>query len=215
MKKVMPDSAGRFTTEFEVPLTAEATNIIGATDNIGNCGPAVIFTLKQAGLAVRPLSGLPGIIVQLTGWGFQPFSGVENVRIASFPIHTPGLLTDSTGAFTTSFEAPTLSSGGYIVAATVAGLTLDTCFTVLEEDMWTPVEGDIAMPAEEALVSISHELIRVWGYYDGEWQMYDPADPLGSNLPGLISGRAYWVKVSADCTLVFRDLQAGWNNIGW
>ena len=45
--------------------------------------------------------------------------------------------------------------------------------------------------------------------------MYDPNDPLGSTLTGLVSGRAYWIKVSEDCALIFRDLQAGWNNIGW
>jgi hypothetical protein len=59
------------------------------------------------------------------------------------------------------------------------------------------------------------DLIRVWGFSDGVWRMYDPTDPTGTTLFGLVSGRGYWVKVSRDCTLIFRKLSAGWNNIGW
>ena len=212
---VMPNSVGGFSTQFIVPLTAQASNIVGASDNIGNAGPAKIFTLKPAGLTVSPSSGLPGTLVQLTGVGFQPYSGVENLRIASSQIYAPGLITDNVGAFITTFEAPSLPGGGRIVYATVAGLTIDTCFTIIEPDVWVPLDEDLPTPVEEALASISDRLIRVWGFHDGEWQMYDPNDPLGSTLTGLVSGRAYWIKVSEDCALIFRDLQAGWNNIGW
>ena len=215
MKTVMLDTDSSFTTEFTVPLTAQASNIIGASDNIGNVGPAAIFKLKPAGLAVSPVSGLPGTLVELTGWGFEPFSGVENVRIANFHIAAPGLITDEIGTFGITFEAPSLPGGGHTVGATVAGLTMDTCFTITEPDVWIPVDDDYAIPVAEALATINHELVRVWGYYNGEWRMYDPLDPIGSTLTGLVSGRAYWIKVSSDCGLIYRDLKAGWNNIGW
>ncbi len=215
MDTVMPNSVGGFSIQFIVPLTAQDSNVVGAADSIGNAGPAVIFKLKPAGLTVSPYSGLPGTIVNLTGVGFEPFNGVENLRIGSSPIYAPGLMTDNIGAFTTTFEAPSLAGGGQIVSATVAGLTIDTCFTIIEPDVWVPLDEDIPTAVEEALASIADKLIRVWGFYNGEWEMYDPNDTLGSNLTGLVSGRAYWIKVSGDCTLIFRDLQSGWNNIGW
>ncbi|MCJ7522820.1 MAG: hypothetical protein MUP21_11505, partial [Dehalococcoidia bacterium] len=215
METLILDSTGSFTTQITVPLTAHESNIIGASDNLGNAGPALIYRLKPPGLYLSPLSGLPGTLVQMTGFGFEPYNGVEKLRIGSLPISAPGLITNNVGTFTTTFEAPSLPEGGYIVTATVAGETLDACFTIIESDVWSPVDGEFPTSMETALASISQQVIRVWCFYEGEWRMYDPDDPLGSTLTGMISGRAYWVKVSEACTLIFRGLQVGWNNIGW
>ncbi len=214
-KIVAPDAGGSFQIELTVPLTAKDKNIISARDNIGNFGPEVLFLLKPAGLMVNPVSGLPGTGVQLTGWGFEPFTTVENVRIGDHKIPAPGLTTDKSGAFAFTFQAPNLPAGGHTVGATVAGLSMDTCFTILLSDVWIPVVDDNSTPVEVALAGISDYLIRVWGYHNSEWKMYDPLDPLGCTLTGLVSGRAYWIKVSDDCRLIFRDLRPGWNNIGW
>jgi len=210
-----PNSSGSFSVQFTVPLTAEATNVIGATDILGNTAPAQTFTLKPAGLTVSPVSGLPGTLVNITGVGFEPLSYVEELKIGDYIKGPPGLMTNEVGTFTTTITAPSLPGGGHAVSATVAGLTFNTCFTILDPELWVPLEEDLPIPVEDALASIRSELIRVWGFYAGEWQMYDPNDPLGSDLTGLTSGRAYWIKISADCTLIFRDLKAGWNNIGW
>jgi len=210
-----PNSSGAFSVQFTVPLTAEAINVIGATDILGNTAPAKIFSLKPAALTVSPVSGLPGTLVDVTGVGFEPMSYVEEITIADYIKGPPGLMTNEIGTFTTTITVPSLPGGGQVVSATVAGLTLTTCFTILDPEMWIPYGEDFPIPVEEGLASIRNELVRVWGFYAGEWQMYDPNDPLGSDLTGLISGRAYWIKVSRDCTLIFRDLKAGWNNIGW
>ena len=212
---VKPDSAGSFTTEFVVPLTAKQSNVSGAGDTLGNVRPAATFTLKPPGMTLNPLSGYSGTLVQVTGFGFEPYSGVENLRISSTAIPAPGLITNHMGIFTTTFEAPSLPGGGYIVTATVNGITIDACFTIIEGDVWGEVGDEYATPIETALSSISDYLIRVWCYHKGEWRMYDPDDPLGSNLTGLVNGRAYWVKVSNACGLIYRNLQEGWNNIGW
>lgn len=198
-----------------MPLTAEESNLIGATDILGNMAPARTFTLKPAGLTVSPVSGLPGTLVNVTGVGFEPLSYVEELKIGDYIKGPPGLMTNEVGTFATTITVPSLPGGGQVVSATVAGLTFITCFTILDPELWVPLEEDLPIPVEDALASIRNELIRVWGFYAGEWQMYDPNDPLGSDLTGLTSGRAYWIKVSADCTLIFRDLEAGWNNIGW
>jgi hypothetical protein len=102
-----------------------------------------------------------------------------------------------------------------MVTATVADVTRDVCFTIFEPAVWGNAEDGLAVPVETAMATVSDDLIRVWGFSDGVWRMYDPLDPLGSTLAGLVSGRGYWVKVSRDCALIFRDLSAGWNNIGW
>ncbi len=210
-----PNSSGAFSVRLTVPLTAEASNLIGATDILGNAAPAQIFTVGPAALTVSPVSGLPGTSVKVTGVGFEPQSYVEEVKIAHHNMGPPGLMTNAVGTFTTTITVPGLPGGGQVVSATVAGLTLTTCFTIIDPDVWVDLEEDPPILVEDALASIGDKVIRVWGFYAGQWQMYDPSDSLGSDLTGLMRGRAYWIKVSEDCTLIFRQLRAGWNNIGW
>ncbi len=210
-----PNSSGSFSVQISVPLTAEASNLIGATDILGNAAPAQIFTLEPVALTVSPVSGLPGASVKVTGVGFEPQSYVEELKIAHYSMGAPGLMTNEVGTFTTTITVPGLPGGGQVVSATVAGLTVTTCFTILDPDVWVDLGEDPPIPVEQALATISDKVIRVWGFYAGEWQMYDPNDSLGSDLTGLTRGRAYWIKVSEDCTLIFRQLTAGWNNIGW
>ena len=215
LSPLIPDSAGRFSFKFTVPLTAEPSNVISASDHLGNVGAAQLFTLNSPGLSLSPSSGPAGTNVQVHGYGFEPLSGVDDLRIDNVPIPAPGLITNGTGAFVARFEAPAVASGGYIVTATVAGVTRTMNFTIFEPDVWGDAEDGLAVPVETALATVSDDLIRVWGFSHGVWRMYDPADPLGSTLTGLVSGRGYWVKLSRDSTLIFRDLSAGWNNIGW
>ena len=215
MSSFYVDTAGHFVTSFVVPLTAAPSNVIGASDSLGNVGPALAFNLNPPGITVSPLSGPPGTSIQVHGYGFEPLTGVSSMEFADFPISTAGLITNNTGAFVKALEAPNLPSGGYIISTTVGDVTIDACFTIYEPDVWSLPDEDLPTPVDEALATISDELVRVWGYCDGEWTMYDPEDPLGSNLTGLVRGRGYWIRVNGDCTLIFRDLTAGWNNIGW
>ncbi len=215
MSTLYVDTAGHFVTSFVVPLTAAPANVIGASDSLGNVGPALAFNLKPPGITLSPLSGPPGTSIQLHGYGFEPFTGVNDLKFADFPISTAGLITNDTGAFVTTLDAPNLPGGGYIVTTTVGDVTLDACFTIYEPDVWALADEDLPTPVEDALATIGDELVRAWGYCDGEWRMYDPADPLGSNLTGLVRGRGSWVKVTADGTLIYRYLTIGWNNIGW
>jgi hypothetical protein len=210
------DDSGRFEVTFTVPLTAAPANVIMASDNIGNVGPAVAFNLNPPGLAITPLSGPAGTTVEVHGYGFEPHSGVQNLQFAGTTVGEPGLITGDTGAFLTTFQAPSLPGGGYIVTATVGDVTLDACFTIIEPDAWGHLPDDFPVPIEDALATIWDELVRVWSYQDGEWRMFDPEDPLGSNLAGLVGGRGYWVKVSAECALPGdrEPLDAGWNAIG-
>ncbi len=228
-KYVTPDSSGEFSTTFTAPLTddeylpnssdCERYIEVYAADILGNVAPRPTqkerFCLMAASLELEPQSGPPGTSVTATGKGFQPLSSVVDFNISGCILPAPNLMTDNVGTFTTTFIAPALLEGTHAVSATVAGLTLSKCFAITEPTPPDEFNGEVATPIEDALSTISDELIRIWCYHNGLWKLYDPNDLLGSNLTGLVRGRAYWVKVEEDCTLIFRELKAGWNNIGW
>ena len=52
----------------------------------------------------------------------------------------------------------------------------------------------------DAVTSIEDNLASVWAYKDGQWQVYDPASPLFSDLSTLEPGYGYWIKTSQACT---------------
>lgn len=218
VQKVTPDGNGRFTTEFTVPLDAESVNLVGAYDFLGNRALGRQFSLKPPSLTVDPVVGPPGITAVVTGRGFWPLSPVSSLMFDRINIMPPGgLVTDNMGHFTSPFIVPDLAAAAYLVSAEVGGVKLTTCFRII--GYRAPLESEplanMTLPVSSALASIEGQLVRVWGYQDGKWRMYDPEDLAGSNLTGLMKDRAYWVLVDADCTLIFRKLKAGWNPIGW
>jgi len=209
-----PDEKGYFSIQFTVPLTAGAVNLVGAFDILGNAAVTKTVTLKSPVLTLNPTSGLPGNSTTLSGVGFQPYSGLDELRFGNVNILPGGVLTGEAGNFTAMFTVPGLPPGSYIVNVRVAGVALAAWYTINQSNvMPTPVEP--AFPVEQYLDGISDKLIIVWGYSGGQWQMYDPNDTLGSTLTGMASGSGYWIKVSDNCTLSSRQLTKGWNLIGW
>ena len=209
-----PDGNGAFGVQFTVPLTAGAVNLVGAFDILGNAAVTKTVTLKSPVLTLNPTSGLPGNSTTLSGVGFQPYSGLDELRFGNVNILPGGVLTGEAGNFTAMFTVPGLPPGSYIVNVRVAGVALAAWYTINQSNvMPTPVEP--AFPVEQYLDGISDKLIIVWGYSGGQWKMYDPNDALGSTLTGMASGSGYWIKVSDDCTLSSRQLTKGWNLIGW
>lgn len=216
--KATPDSNGRFSIDFSVPLDAVATNVIGASDVCGNRASDQVFFLKPPSLMVDPVAAPPGVKATVTGRGFAPLSPVSHLLFAYMDIMPPGgLVTDCSGYFTSSFIVPDVAAAPYLVSAEVAKLRLTTCFRVIGYRAPLEVErmANATFPVDRALADIKGQLLRVWGYQDGTWRMYDPQDLAGSNLRGLTSGKAYWVLVSSNCLLIRRELEAGWNLIGW
>lgn len=205
-----PDSVGGWIAQFAVPLTALATNQINATDtNYNNSATPITLTLGAATISVDPSSGPIGTEVTITGSGFTPQSGVSSFTIGTMTMSTVGLATDTLGGLSAVVNIPGLAQGSQTITLTVGTDNPTTFFTV-----------SAAPPTvATALSSVSDELVRVWGYYAGEWQMYDPADVVGSDLSGLTEGRGYWVKATAACTVVYlgksRSLEAGWTLMGW
>ncbi|MCX5995544.1 MAG: hypothetical protein NTV59_06055 [Chloroflexi bacterium] len=219
IKIATPDANGYFSVQFIVPLTAEAVNLIGASDILGNTAVTKTLTLKSAGLTLNPTSGLPGTTVTVRGVGFQPYSGVDELKFGNVNILPGGVLTSEAGNFTATFTVPGLPPGSYIVTVRIAGVALSAYYTLNESNI-IPSLVDPIFPIGPSLASINDKLIIVWGYYGGDWKMYDPNDALGSTLTGLTSGSGYWIKVNGNCTLGYRNLtkddnNKGWNLIGW
>ena len=164
----------------------------------------------QPAINIAPTGGLAGSEVSVGGIGFAPQSALTALDIGGVSVLPSGFWTDAVGSFSIVFTVPGLATGPQLVAATVFGETAVTFFTVSEA----------AASVATALASISNELVRVWSYTADGWKMYDPADPLGSDLASLSDGRGYWVKVTAPCTVIYlgktRILHiAGWNLMGW
>jgi hypothetical protein len=205
-----PDASGAFTASFTVPATAVASTPINAQDNFLNGPPSVTFTLAPASISIDPTSGAVGTDVTVTGKGFLPQSGLTALTIGGVPVMpTTPVVTDEIGAFSAKLMVPGLAVGAQTVGATCGGVNVTAFFTITSAGASAKVQ----------LKSISAQLVRVWGYTNGTWQMYDPADTVGSDLASLTAGAGYFVNVNAPCTLVSGgnsyNLVSGWNLIGW
>ena len=206
-----PGTEGTFTAQMAIPVNAVSGQLIGASDTKGNTASSVAFLIDDPSLSIDPASGPPGTIVTVTGQGFQPQSAVTALTIgAGTVLPATTVVTDTLGAFTSTFSVPGLASGAQAVSATVYSISASSFFTI------AAAEATVAT----ALASISNELVRVWSYTADGWKMYDPSDPIGSDLGSLSDGKGYWVKVTATTTVVYlgksRTLDiVGWNLMGW
>ena len=64
---------------------------------------------------------------------------------------------------------------------------------------WNEVTyGGTTSPIEEAIASIRQYLVRVWIQRGDRWYMYDPADPVGSDLKTIYTEELVWVDVTQD-----------------
>ena len=206
-----PDASGAFTARITVPANAPDSANVGADDIAGNAAPSTQFLLGPAKITVSPVSGPVLTVVTVNGMGFQPQSAVTDLRFAGGPVlpQTP-VVTDTIGKFQCTFTVPGLVEEAHAVTATVQGITASTFFTI------TPA----AVSVETQTASISGKLVRIWGYTDGTWHMYDPATPALNDLPALQSTDGYWFKVSEGCTLVYGGFSkvlsaSDWTLVGW
>ena len=52
---------------------------------------------------------------------------------------------------------------------------------------------------DEVLASISGQVEIVWAFINGQWLVYDPANPGFSDLQIMGPGYGYWIKTSEAC----------------
>ncbi len=60
--------------------------------------------------------------------------------------------------------------------------------------------SETVIPVENALASIMDKVISVWAYGNGQWKVYDPANPGLSDLPTMEPGYGYWINTTQACT---------------
>jgi hypothetical protein len=73
------------------------------------------------------------------------------------------------------------------------------------------------------LGSISDKVISVWAYVNGQWQVYDPANPGFSDLTVMEAGKGYWINMREDAILNISGsvpsnpiaISIGWNLVGY
>jgi len=211
-----PGDDGSFIARVAIPTTggvgprAVAINA-GDSTTWGNTAPGKTFMVKSASISVEPLSQAATKTVTVTGLGFTPQSPVSALTIAGADVPTtPDLVvTDAVGKFTCTFVVPGLI-GVKTIGATVLNDSRTTFLTITEAPVTVGVQT----------ANISSKLVRIWGFSGGTWYMYDPATPTISDLITLESTNGYWIKVSADCTLIYGGFSkalssSDWNNIGW
>jgi hypothetical protein len=205
-QNVTPDGTGGIAATITVPTAASggAYTVI-AEDQQENTSPAVTFTVPGAAITITPNQGVATTAVQMTGTGFRAYFPMT-IKIGGYTLSSQAL-TDATGTFTYSFTVPGLAPGVQVVLATDGESTATTFFTLTASPVTIGTQ----------LASISTYVVRVWGYSNGTWYLYDPADLAGSDLTTLTHGNGYWINVSADCTMVYggfsKALTAGWNLI--
>ena len=205
------DASGNFAGAFGVPIgTAAGTYTVTAADTaVAAMNAIASFIVPPQAITVDPASGPVGTTVTISGTGFTGYAQVSAVTIGGVTVLPPaGTQADASGNFSFSVTVPLLNAGVALVSAT-AGPTATTTFDI----------SSAAPSLAVVTAGISDQLVRVWGYAAGVWQMYDPLDVPGSDLPSLTAGLGYWVKVSADATLTYGQnslpLTTGWNLIGW
>jgi len=208
----VPDSNGNIAAAMNVPADAKAAEHgIAAVDIKGNSAAGAAFTVPGSIIAVNPAEGPVGTSVTVTGSGFYSYTAIS-VKIGGYQfLQQP--LSDVMGAFSYTFTVPGLAPGSTAVQASdgnfVSGNTASAFFVI----------KPAAATVQTILAGISGKVVRVWGYTDGTWYMYDPADAAGSNLTTLTAGKGYWMNVSEAVTLIYGGysyvLGAGWNLIGW
>jgi hypothetical protein len=206
------DSSGNIAATVIIAIDAAAgQHIFTAADAYSNNSDAVTFTVGGVGITVSPTSGVATTTVVLAGTGFGAYFPITvKIGAGATPyILTSQALSDANGAFTYTFTMPGLAPGVQVLQATDGSLTATTFFTIIP----APVSVGIQ------LAGISSQLVRVWGYTNGTWYLYDPADLAGSDLTTLVPGAGYWINANAACTLIYNiysySLNAGWNLVGW
>ena len=210
---VIPGSDGKFAGTITIagpnpgPVAIQAKDFVTGSSVECNTSEAKTFTIPGAALTISPASGPATTTATLSGTGFRPYWPVV-VSIGGFALPQQAL-TNAVGAFTYTFAVPGLAPGVAVIMAEDGQNTITTFFTITA----APVS------ISNQLAGINTVLVRVWGFFGGQWQMYDPADTAGSDLATMTAGRGYWINVSAPTTLVYGAysyaLTSGWNLIGW
>lgn len=230
LKVVSPNISGEINTIIQVPSTAAvpSTNIVQATILGYSQSAIAIHSVPGASLTVSPTSGRPGTIVTVIGENYPDKTVVSSIRAGNISVaSSPAPVTDTTGKFVALFTLPLFVPGVQTIAATAAGITAVTSFTVNDGPAIpqpTPIPTS-SIGAAQALETLTKgdNLVRVWNFDNGtkRWTFFDPRPAFNNanTIKTMEAGKLYWLQVnhtqsamiSGSLTLIYE----GWNLINW
>ena len=86
------------------------------------------------------------------------------------------------------------------VSFTVIGIASGNSVNLLNGWNLVGYNSSTSEPIADELASISGKVVSVWAYINGQWKVYDPANPGFSDLTTLEPGYGYWIKATEACT---------------
>ena len=230
LKVVSPNISGEINTIIQVPTTAviPSNNIVKATILGYSQSAIAIHSVPGASLTVSPTYGRPGTIVTVIGENYPDKTVVSGIRAGNISVtSSPAPVTDTNGKFVAFFAVPLFVPGVQAIAATAAGITAVTSFTVndgpaIPQPTPIPTASTGAAQALETLTT-GDNLVRVWNFDNGtkRWTFFDPR-PAFSNantIKKMEAGKLYWLQVnhtqSAMISGSLKLIYEGWNLINW
>ncbi len=224
---VSPDSAGKFSVPFNVPVNAKvgtANTIKALTVGGPATGTTVTHSVPAPKVSISPAAGAPDAIVTVTGVDFPAFSPVRGLAFAHVgQLPATAVYTDATGAITLPVKVPLLEDGAYPVRLEVSDTSYVAAFTIQGSWYAPPAPAPPSTDAAEGLALLGENLIRAWNLDNAtkSWAFYDPEPAFAAlgSLDRLVDGLVYWVRLKVDQTAVLngkeRTLFEGWNLIPW
>lgn len=162
-KNIIANDDGYWTTSLTIPNSINGAHTIdayGATTLAADVSNATLNILAQ--IVLNPEEGNVGDEIKVRGTGFK---GNKDATITyGNDTVVTGLTTDSTGTFSTSFEAPEGKSGECVVTATDAGdVTASATFTM---EATPPDLPQIASPKDGGRVGFIGDTITTFDWTD-------------------------------------------------
>ena len=210
LTRVFTDADGWFAINAIVPVSAtpgqKEIKIIGAIELTSS------FEVLRPSLRISPSQIRHGDKLTLYIEGAIPFSDGRIFIDGQEITPAPAPRVEPNGTLKAELIIPNLATGyHYITVFREIMATEAQIFTILPEP-----SGKI----ENVLSPIKGKVIRVWGYDNGRWLLYDPSIPKELNsLQGFEKGQGYFIIVTEDCEFAsgtrLYKLYKGWNLIGW
>jgi hypothetical protein len=142
---VITSTVGSFgPATFTVPARVRGSYTVRAQDISGNYATATFSTTQS--ITITPTTGPTGTEVTVNGTGFNASATItlyfDSVAVTTTPATVP---TDTTGAFSASFDIPSSSGGAHQVKASDGTNTATKTFTVTAALSISPTSGYVGI----------------------------------------------------------------------
>ncbi len=115
---LVADGSGTFSTTIQVPISVLGPHTIIADDtSTSGIAASNVFIVVQPEIAMHPVGGSVGTTATLIGRGFAAGSTVQ-ATFGGSPVTLSSSGVSSGGAFSTTFQVPTVAQGAYTVSVT-------------------------------------------------------------------------------------------------